>query len=83
MKNSDMSRRFRARTVTNIVYATLLTCLIEIFLIANVSMVAEYLRRMESDSFLLELMNLGPIMALLFVLAGIGIFSLIFLWLLE
>ena len=83
MKNSDMSRRFRARTVTNIVYATLLTCLIEIFLIANVSMVAEYLRRMESDSFLLELMNLGPIMALLYVLAGIGIFSLIFLRLQE
>ena len=43
-----MSRRFRTRTVTNIFYATLLTCLIEIFLIANVSMVEEYLRKIES-----------------------------------
>ena len=54
MKNSDMSRRFRTRTVTNIFYATLLTCLIEIFLIANVSMVEEYLRKIESESFLLD-----------------------------
>lgn len=83
MKNRDMSRRFRARTVTNIVHSALLTCLIEIFLIANVSMVAEYLRGIESDSFLLSLLELGPIMVLLYVLAGIVIFSLIFLRLQE
>lgn len=83
MKSRDMSRRFRARTVTNIVHSALLTCLIEIFLIANVSMVAEYLRGIESDSFLLSLLELGPIMVLLYVLAGIVIFSLIFLRLQE
>lgn len=83
MKSRDMSRRFRARTVTNIVHSALLTCLIEIFLIANVSMVAEYLRGIESDSFLLSLLELGPIMVLIYVLAGIVIFSLIFLRLQE
>ena len=83
MKNSDMSRRFRTRTVTNIFYATLLTCLIEIFLIANVSMVEEYLRKIESESFLLDFLELSPIMVLIYVLIGIGIFSVIFLRLQE
>ena len=78
-----MSRRFRTRTVTNIFYATLLTCLIEIFLIANVSMVEEYLRKIESESFLLDFLELSPIMVLLYVLVGIGIFSVIFLRLQE
>ena len=78
-----MSRRFRTRTVTNIFYATLLTCLIEIFLIANVSMVEEYLRKIESESFLLDFLELSPIMVLIYVLIGIGIFSVIFLRLQE
>ena len=79
MKNRDMSRRFRAHTVTNIVYAASLTCLIEIFLIANVNMVAEYLRGIESDSFLLSFLEQESVMVFLYVLTGMALFSLIFM----
>ena len=45
MKNKkDMSRRFRTRMVMNIVYSTVVACLVEVFLIANVSMISSYLR---------------------------------------
>lgn len=42
MKN-DVSRRYYARIVMNIIYSAIITCLVEIFLVANISMLVRYL----------------------------------------
>lgn len=84
MKNSDMSKRFRARMVTNILYSAIITCLIEVFLIANVSMIAGYLRETRyRDSFILQITGMDMIMVLLYVLLGVVIFSFVFFTLQE
>ena len=40
---SDMSRRYHTRVVTNILYSAVISCLVEIFLVTNVSMIARYM----------------------------------------
>lgn len=84
MKNSDMSKRFRVRMVTNILYSAIITCLIEVFLIANVSMITEYLRETRySDFFFLQITDMEMLMVLIYVIIGIMIFSFTFFTLQE
>lgn len=84
MKNNDMSKRFRARMVTNIFYSTIITCLIEVFLIANVSMIVGYLQETRyEDSFILQVAGIDTIMVLIYVLSGVVIFSFTFFTLQE
>lgn len=84
MKNSDMSKRFRVRMVTNILYSAIITCLIEVFLIANVSMITEYLRETRySDFFFLQITDMEMLMVLIYVIIGIMIFSFTFFSLQE
>ena len=40
---SDMSRRYHTRVVTNIVYSAIITCLVEVFVVANMTMIARYM----------------------------------------
>ena len=49
MKN-DMSGRFYARVLANIFYSAAVTCLVEIFLVTNVSMVMDYLRELHKET---------------------------------
>lgn len=84
MKNKDMSNRFRTRIVINIFYSAIIACLIEVFLVANVSMITAYLRETRhGESFFLQLMELDTLMMLIYVLSGILIFSITFLALQE
>ena len=84
MKNRDMSNRFRTRIVINIFYSAIIACLIEVFLVANVSMITSYLRETRhGNSFFLQLMELDTLMMLIYVLSGILIFSITFLALQE
>lgn len=79
-----MSNRFRMRIVVNIFYSAIIACLIEVFLVANVSMITSYLRETRHrDSFFLRLMELDTLMMLIYVLSGILIFSITFLALQE
>lgn len=79
-----MSNRFRTRIVINIFYSAIIACLIEVFLVANVSMITSYLRETRhGDSFFLQLMELDTLMMLIYVLSGILIFSITFLTLQE
>lgn len=79
-----MSNRFRTRIVINIFYSGIIACLIEVFLVANVSMITSYLRETRHrDSFFLQLMELDTLMMLIYVLSGILIFSITFLALQE
>lgn len=84
MKNNDMSTKFRTRIVLNIFYSAVITCLIEVFLIANVSMITGYLRETRySESFLLQLTEMNTLMVLIYVLLGIAVFTVTLLTLLE
>ena len=70
--------------VMNIFYSAVIACLIEIFLVANVSMITGYLRETRyADSFFLQLLELDTLMMLVYVISGILIFSVTFLALQE
>ncbi len=79
-----MSKGFRTRMILNILYSAVITCLIEVFLIANVTMITTYLRETRyGDSFFLQLARQDTFMVLIYVILGIGIFSVTFLALQE
>ena len=40
---SDMSRRYHTRVVTNIVYSAIITCMVEVFVVANMTMISRYM----------------------------------------
>lgn len=83
MKN-DVSRRYRTRVITNIIYSAIITCLVEVFLITNLSMVARYIQQSGKVSALVHFI-LGQHLAvvILYVLLGIVIFSVTFMILEE
>ena len=78
MKN-DMSGRFYARVLANIFYSAAVTCLVEIFLVTNVSMVMDYLRESGRGGRFVGAMESGIIGVLCYVLLGIVVFSALFL----
>ena len=79
MKN-NIGRRFYTQVLTNIVYSALIACLVEVFLITNIDMLATYLVETESSlASLTVLFRMGTITTILYVILGICIFSLTFL----
>lgn len=81
---SDLRHRFHTRVITNIIYSTLVTCLIEIFLVTNLSLLANYSRQSEWNNAWLAMVYHSDIVIVLgYVLLGIIIFSVTFLLLQE
>lgn len=81
---SNTSKKYHTRVVTNILFSTVITCLIEVFLVANLSMLADYAINEGSGSMLLVLIaDSGTAVVLVYVLIGIVLFSLSFLALQE
>lgn len=79
MKN-DMSRSFYARLILNILYSTVIACLVEVFLITNVSMLVDYLEKTEyAGLFMVRIFRVQTIASIFYVLVGIGVFSVSFL----
>ena len=79
MKN-DMSRSFYARLILNILYSTVIACLVEVFLITNVSMLVDYLEKTEyAGLFLVRIFRVQTIASIFYVLVGIGVLSVSFL----
>lgn len=79
MKN-DMSRRFYTRVVLNILNSTIIACLVEVFLITNIDMLVNYLKKTEYGTLsVLRIFQMGTITTILYVIIGIGIFSISFL----
>ena len=83
MKNS-MGSSYRFRVLTHIVYSAIITCLVEVFLITNLSMVARYIQQSGKVSARVHFI-LGQHLAvvILYVLLGIVIFSVTFMILEE
>ena len=81
---SDLSRRYHTRMVANIIYSTLVTCLVEIFLVMNISMLADYAEKAEWNSALFTLVRSSDVVVVLtYVLIGILIFAVTFMLLQE
>ena len=81
---SDMSRRYHTRVVTNIVYSAIITCLVEVFVVANMTMIARYMEDAGKLNRLAELrLSLNAAMVLFYVVSGILLFSVTFLLLQE
>lgn len=83
-KVRDFKYRFRTRVITNIIYSALVTGLIEVFLVLNLSILAEHAQQFEWNSALLTLIQNSDIMIVMgYVLLGIIIFSVTFFLLQE
>ena len=83
MKN-DMNRRFRTRVITNIFYSAVVTVLIEIFLVTNVSLIATYMDNAGIDNFFISiLVSFDVVVILMYVLFGILVFTVTFMILQE
>ncbi|WP_367567588.1 sensor histidine kinase [Lacrimispora sp.] len=81
---SDMNRRFHTRVIANIFYSAVVTVLIEIFLVTNVSLIASYMRNTQRDNVFLEMLtSFDVVVILIYVLLGIGVFTVTFLILQE
>lgn len=75
MKNS-MGSSYRFRVLTHIVYSAIITCLVEVFLITNLSMVARYIQQSGKVSALIHfILEQHLAVVILYVLVGIVIFS--------
>lgn len=79
MKN-NLSRRYHTKVVVNIIYSTVVACMVMVFLVTNLSMIGQYAaeRGME-NSLVLLFYRPGTMIVLLYVLLGIGVFSVSFL----
>lgn len=79
MKNS-LNGRYHTRVVVNIIYSTVVACMVMVFLVTNLSMIGQYAaeRGME-NSLVLLFYRPGTMIVLLYVLLGIGVFSVSFL----
>lgn len=83
MKNS-MGSSYRFRVLTHIVYSAIITCLVEVFLITNLSMVARYIQQSGKVSALVYfILEQHLAVVILYVLVGIVIFSVTFMILEE
>ena len=79
MKN-DMSRRFHTRVITNIIFSAMFACLVDLFLVTNLTMLGEYaVVQGKEGSLQAVFYHPGPVITLLYVLAGIATFSSAFL----
>lgn len=82
MKSRDVSRSFYWHMAVNIGYSALIACMAEIFFLTNLSIISRYMREMGREGFfLLEGSQGGLIRVLLYVLLGIAVFSVSFLFL--
>lgn len=83
MKNS-MGSSYRFRVLTHIVYSAIITCLVEVFLITNLSMVARYIQQSGKVSALVHfILEQHLAVVILYVLVGIVSFSVTFMILEE
>lgn len=83
-KKSDMQYRFRTRVIVNILYSALVSCLMEVFLVTNLGMLARYARESQWNNALMGLIyDSDTVIVLGYVILGMMVFSVTFLLLQE
>ncbi len=81
---SDMSRRYHTRVITNIIYSAVISCLVEIFLVTNVSMIARYMEESGRMNRLLQaVLDYHVAVVLVYVVSGLALFAVTFMILQE
>lgn len=81
MKNSG-ENKFQTKVLINVLYSLVITCLVEFFLVNNVTAITKfYAETLSPNSKALGFVYTETIVVLLFVFLGIGLFSALFLWL--
>lgn len=82
MKSKDVSRSFYWHMAVNIGYSALIACMSEIFLLTNLSIIFRYFREMGRENLFTDGGGQGELIrVLIFVLLGIAVFSVSFLFL--
>lgn len=65
--------------LVNTLYSAVITCLVEVFLITNIDMLVNYFERTEYGALsVLQIFQMGTITTILYVIFGIGIFTVAF-----
>ena len=81
---SDMGRRFRARIVAHIIYSAIISCLVELFLVTNISMIARYLEGAGRTSALTRaILEQGVAVVMVYLVLGLVLFAVTFMILQE
>lgn len=81
---SDISRRYHTRVITNIVYSAIISCLVEVFLVTNLSMIARYMEEAGRSGWMIRaVLEHHIVVVLLYVLSGLVLFSITFMILQE
>lgn len=81
---SDMSRRYRTRVLTNIVYSAIISCLVEVFLVTNLTMIARYLEGSGRLNLFVEaVLENSVAVVLVYVISGLLLFAVTFMILQE
>ena len=81
---SDMNRRYHTRIITSIIYSAIITCLVELFLVTNVSMIARYLEESGRMGRLVQaVLEYHTAVVLTYVILGLILFSVTFMILQE
>lgn len=81
---SDMSRRYHTRVVTNIIYSAIIACLVELFLVTNVSMIARYMEESgRMNSLVRAVLDYHAAVVLAYVMFGLSLFAVTFMILQE
>ncbi len=79
MKN-DMSLRYHTRVITHIIYSAILACLVEVFLVTNLSMAGRYAVENGGEGSLAAMFyQPDSLVVILYVLTGIAVFTITFL----
>ena len=75
-----MSRRYHIRVVTNVIYSAVVSCLVVVFLVTNLTMIGEYAAERGREGSLASMFyQPDTVIILLYVLAGILVFAVTFL----
>ena len=83
-RKTDMRYHFRTRVIVNILYSALVACLVEVFLVTNLDMVARYAKEAQWNNALMGMIYESDLVIVIgYVLLGIMIFSMTFLLLQE
>lgn len=81
---SDMSRRYHTRVITNIIYSAIISCLVEVFLVTNVSMIARYMEESGRMNGLIQaVLDYHVAVVLIYVISGLILFAITFMILQE
>ena len=79
-----MNRRYHTRVITNIIYSAIISCLVEIFLVTNVSMIARYMEESGRMNGLIQaVLGYHVAVVLVYVISGLVLFAVTFMILQE